>query len=305
MTQSPSPRTPCRPARSSAPISAKPSWPAVQDLGGENRHENLVWPPHKTDNTQKDQQSANRPRAQHKPESLDDRVEPRPRVFGGRLISDSDHHEADDHGKKADGVQKETPRFPDRRDQHTGNCRPDDSGSVHHRRIQRDRVHKVVAPDHLDNEGLANGNIESAYYSKQTCEQNDVPALNAIRKRERREQDCEYHRRYLHNDERPAPRMAVGERTAHRRKQEDRKLRRETHYAEHRGRSRQSIDEPRLRYGLHPGPGQRYDLPEKVQTIIAMAKRPQCHSQSRFSHRRFNYNSTCPNYRTFYFTSNA
>ena len=48
----------------------------------------------------------------------------------------------------------------DRADDQAGDRRPDDPGAVEHRRIERDRVADVLAPDHLDRERLADRHVD-------------------------------------------------------------------------------------------------------------------------------------------------
>ena len=73
------------------------------------------------------------------------------RRAGGADARRHRHHEQPgDDGEIAHAVQKETPAFADDRDEMPGDRRTDDARAVDHRGIERDGVHQVLAPDHLE-----------------------------------------------------------------------------------------------------------------------------------------------------------
>ena len=60
--------------------------------------------------------------------------------------------QGDDHGQVRDRVDEEGRADAERTDRDAGHRRPDDTRAVEHRRVERDRVAHVLAPDHLDRE---------------------------------------------------------------------------------------------------------------------------------------------------------
>ena len=94
------------------------------------------------------------------------------------------HCQADDHGDVAYGVGGKAPAFAHLCHQNSGDRRADDARSIEHRGIQRDGVHQVLFADHVDEERLTSGNIESVHHSEQSCEHEDVPNLHAPAQRE-------------------------------------------------------------------------------------------------------------------------
>src|ERR1700676_162261 len=77
----------------------------------------------------------------------------------GRALH-SHHQQSDDYGDVAHAIGEETPAFSDLRDQNSSNGRTDDAGAVEHGRVQGDGVHQIFFTYHVDEEGLAAGNVE-------------------------------------------------------------------------------------------------------------------------------------------------
>ncbi|OGP54726.1 MAG: hypothetical protein A2Y65_11335 [Deltaproteobacteria bacterium RBG_13_52_11] len=64
--------------------------------------------------------------------------------------------------------------------------------------------------------------------------------------------------------------MPIGKSTAEGREQKNRKLSRECNESEQDCRARQPIDKPRLGHRLHPGAGERNELPAEEEPVIPM-----------------------------------
>ena len=68
--------------------------------------------------------------------------------------------------RKLSRVDDEGRRDAERADRQPGDGRPDDPGAVEHRRVERDRVADVLAPDHLDRERLADRHVDGVDASR-------------------------------------------------------------------------------------------------------------------------------------------
>jgi hypothetical protein len=69
--------------------------------------------------------------------------------------------------------------------------------------------------------------------------------------------------------------MPISKNTADGREQKNRKLSSEGNKAEQDGRAGQAIDKPRLRHRLHPGAGERNELPAEEEPIISILECPE------------------------------
>src|SRR5208282_5989739 len=88
-----------------------------------------------------------------------------------------------------------------------------------------------------------------------------------------REREGAQHEQDLGRDYQAAAIEAVDNYTGEQTDQQDWGELSERYNAEHRGRVRQLQHQPRLGGALHPGAGQRGELAEEIETIVAMAKR--------------------------------
>ena len=119
-------------------------------------------------------------------------------------------HQTDDDGDVADGIGGKAPAFADFRHQNSGDGGADDARTVEHRGIQGDGVHQIFFADHVNEEGLASGNIEGVDDSEQGREHKDVPDLDASGQRKDSQNAGENHGGGLSGDDEPL-RLAVAE----------------------------------------------------------------------------------------------
>ena len=122
---------------------------------------------------------------------------------------------------------------------------------------------------------MASGDVEGVHDAQKGSQQGNVPDTDRLREGQEREGQRKDHRRGLGGNDDAVPIVAIGQGAAEGRQHEHRNLSGEAHCPQqHRG-ARKAVDQPGLRDGLHPGAGQRDELPAKEQAKIAMPQRAQ------------------------------
>ena len=96
--------------------------------------------------------------------------------------------------------------------------------------------------------------------------------LHHLAQRQRGKNKRQHHGASLRGDDDAMAIMPVGNRPAYRRQQKDGNLPRESNRSQQQGRSREPVNQPRLRDHLHPGANQRDELAGKEQLEIAMTQ---------------------------------
>ncbi len=91
--------------------------------------------------------------------------------------------------------------------------------------------------------------------------------------RQRGQREGAQHQQDLGRDYQASAIDAINDNSGEQTDQQDRSELREGYYPEHRRRVRQLQHQPRLRGALHPGAGERGELAEEIEAIVAMAQR--------------------------------
>ena len=151
--------------------------------------------------------------------------------------------------------------------------RPDDPGAVEHRRVERDGVADVLAPDELDRERLADRHVDGVGDPEQEGQHQDHPDLDDAGDDEHGEDRGEDHHRDLGRDQDPALGQGVRGDAGEQAEDHDRDELGGRDDAEPDRIVGQLEDEPRLGDLLHPGPDQRDRLAGEEQPVVAMAGR--------------------------------
>jgi hypothetical protein len=193
-------------------------------------------------------------------------------LAGARSAVNLHQQQSDDHGDVADGIGGKAPAFSDSCHQNSGYGWTDDARAVEHRGIQRDGVHQIFFADHVDEEGLAAGDIEGVHHSEEGREHEDMPYLDASGQRERSQNSREDHGSGLSGDDEPLAIDAVGGDSSQGSDDENGKLTGEADASQQERRVRHSIDEPCLGHGLHPGADQGDELSAEKELKVAVAQ---------------------------------
>ncbi len=114
------------------------------------------------------------------------------------------------HGDIADCICEKTPAFANPRHQQACDGRANYARAIEHGRIQRDRVHQVLAADHVDQKRLPRRNVECIHRAKQGRQYDDFPDAHDVRERENCEDERKNHRRNLRADDDAMAIPAVG-----------------------------------------------------------------------------------------------
>ena len=164
------------------------------------------------------------------------------------------------------GVDQKAPAFADAPPPADPRRRTDNPRGVEHRRVQRDRVHQVLAADQLDEERLTRRDVEGVDDPQAGSQREDLPDLDAAGdvSAARAARPSSRHLR-RHHDAVPVARSATVPPTG---QPGSRDLRREPDGAEQRGRSGEPVDQPGLRHRLHPGADERDQLSRDEETIV-------------------------------------
>ena len=180
--------------------------------------------------------------------------------------------QSDNHGDVADGVGCKAPAFADFRDQDSGDGGANDARAIEHRRVESDGVHQVFLADHVDQEGLASGDVEGVDHAEQSGKDKDVRDLDAVGQGEPGEDSGEDHGSDLGGDDEALAIDAVGGDASKGSDEKDRNLAGEAYATEQQRGSREAVDEPCLGYGLHPGANEGDELSAEEELEISMAQ---------------------------------
>ena len=145
--------------------------------------------------------------------------------------------------------------------------------AVEHRGVERNRIQQIFAPHHFDQKRLPRRHVECVHRAQQRRERNDFPHADASGERQRRQRERQHHRRRLRRDHHALARPPVGHESRQRREQKNGNLAHEAEHAEQHRRSRQPVNQPRLRDRLHPRADQRNNLSAEKKLEISMLQR--------------------------------
>ena len=184
------------------------------------------------------------------------------------------HRQGDDDSDIRRGVDVEAQRDSERLDQDRTDGRPDDSRAVHHDTVEAHRVREILAPHHLEHEGLPGGVVNDVHEAQQQRhEVHDPHGVHAGG-----HDDAERERKDAGRDLRAVQELAlveaVGEHAAPGAQQQHRQ---ELERGDQTERGpvvvRQVQDEHGLRELLHPRSADRDDLTDEVEAVVAVVQR--------------------------------
>ena len=156
------------------------------------------------------------------------------------------------------------------------------SCTVHNRGIECDGVSQMGSiGNHFHQKGLPDWDVKRIDQSQKEPESHQFPDDVTFRMNHDQDQNRLDHREKLRDEECSMPIPAICSNACEWREQQHRDLVREANQSQEKRRGGQSIEQPRHRHLLHPGPDQRDPLPQQKQSIIAMhqcaTQRFQCH----------------------------
>jgi hypothetical protein len=192
---------------------------------------------------------------------------------GNHAHGDIHLRQAPDYSQEADAVKEEASADAKPRDQQSRGCWTEHACAVEHHRVERDRVGEIVVTHHLDHERLAPGHVERSDGAVEGRQRNHVSDPNGAGPGQCGERERAQHQQDLGRDDQSPPIEAVYHYTGKQADQKDWRELGECHYAEPGSRVGQLQHQPRLRGALHPGAGQRSELAEEIEPIIAMTQR--------------------------------
>ena len=184
------------------------------------------------------------------------------------------HEQTRDHRDVAGAVGKKAPAFAKLRHQYAPHRRPYNARPIEHRRVQRNGVHQVLFADHLHQERLPSGQVESIHHAQQSRQHKHMRDLDAMAQHQGRKHQREQHGRRLRGKDDAAAIVTVGNDSTDGREQKYRDLPRKPNRSQQQPRSGHPVNQPRLRHALHPRAGQRNQLSGKEELKIAVAQRP-------------------------------
>ena len=115
--------------------------------------------------------------------------------------------QAEDDRNIAEPVEEKTSSDSDYADQDAGDGGPDHARAVEDHRVERDRVGQILAPDHLDHEGLACRHVKSRHQAVHRGQYDHVLDPHRAGPGKRRQDERAQHQQHLGGDDQPA---AVG-----------------------------------------------------------------------------------------------
>ena len=247
---------------------------AVEDVGGEDRHEHGEGHAHHADDADEEQQRADRREAEGVAQAVPQLAQHGPSLAASRRPRLDPHRgEGGDDRDVAEAVQQEHDSLADEGDHEPGHRRARQPRGVEDRRVEGDRVGQIVAPPHhLDEERLARGDVDAVDEAEEHAEDEDVGDGGPAREHEGRQHQRLDHGQDLGADHDAAAVGAVGPYAGQRREKQARELAREAHQTEEERRAGHAIDEPAERHLLHPRTGQRDHLATQEQAEIPVAE---------------------------------
>ena len=245
----------------------------MQHVGGHHRHQHRVGHAHEADQRQQQQDGADG----REPEGVADPVgqlgqHPPPDRRGGRG-QEPHHQQRGDHRHVREPVEQEAPALAGQRHQHAGHRRPHEARSVHHRRVQGDRVRQVGAIlHHVHHEGLARGGVERVHDPLDQAEQQDVRDGDHAGERQPRQGERLRHRQHLRGDEHAVAAPAVHPDAGERREHEGGDLAGKADEAERGGRAGEAVDQPARGHARDPGAHEREPLAGEEEPVVAVGQ---------------------------------
>ncbi len=175
----------------------------------------------------------------------------------------------------AEAVDEEAISFTDRGNHNARQRWSNQPGPIHHRRVERDRVPKILfVLYHLHKERLPSRHIECVNQPLQYTQRDDLVDRNQLRQR----QPCQRQRlqpsQSLSPYKQPSAVHPFNQNARERRKHEGQDLPGKSHHPEQHRRVRQPPHQPARRQPRHPRANQRDTLPGNKQFEVAVLQRP-------------------------------
>ena len=180
--------------------------------------------------------------------------------------------QGDDDGHVGKGVQEEAQRQADQGDQPPGQGRADDAAGVHHHAVQAHRVGQVLGRDHLGHEALSGGVVDQRDQAEQEGQDVDRPQRDEAGGGQDPQDQGQDPGRGLGEHGQAALVEPVGDHPAPRPGDQERHELEGDDRPEGHPAPGQPQDEPGLGHGLHPGSGDRDDLPGEVPAVVVVAQ---------------------------------
>ncbi len=177
-----------------------------------------------------------------------------------------------EHGDKTEAIEKETPTFANPHDRETSDGGANNAGTIKDGRVKSNRVRQILFANHLNEEGLAYGDVEGIDDADQERDDDEMPLLDEVREGKHRQEKSEDHRAGLRDDDASVAIVAIADVATHPSQEKHGDLIGETEDAEHGYGTGEAIDKPLLSSGLHPGADQGNELTDNEKLKVAVLK---------------------------------
>lgn len=188
-------------------------------------------------------------------------------------LGGADEHECDDHRQVARGVEDEALADAEGGDHDAADRRPDRPCRIDDHAVQRDRIGDVTRAHHLHHERLAARVVDGGHRPEPCGDGIHHPEFDHTREGENAEGEREHSGERLREHDQLALLEAVGDHPSVGSEQQCRQELHRHHRAERGAAAGEFEHEPSLREALHPRAGERDDLAEEVQAVVAKAQR--------------------------------
>ena len=243
--------------------------PAVEHLARHQRERHLELPGQRADHRDHEERDEQFRRAPHVTQALPDLPLLPADPFGREQLGAAHRGQRDQHRAERERVAGEAQREPDSRGDHPAERGPEHAGHVHGDRIERDLVRQVLGRDHLGDEALPGRVVEDVDEAERQGQQVDDPEPDAVRADGDGEDPREQPGQRLGHVQHPLPVQPVREHAADRAEQEHGQEPGRAGQAELGSAVGQVEHEEGLHDALHPGPGNRDQLTEEEQPVVA------------------------------------
>ena len=193
--------------------------------------------------------------------------------FGREQLGAAHRGQRDQHRAERQRVEGEAQGEPDGRGDHPAERGAEHAGHVHGHRVEGDRVRQVSGRDHLGNEALPGRVVEDVDEAEREGQQVDDPEPDAVRADGDGEDPREQPGQGLRDVQHPLAVHPVREHAADRAEQEHGQEPGRAGEAELGSAVGQVEHDEGLRDALHPGPGDRDQLAEEEQPVVALVQR--------------------------------
>ncbi len=180
--------------------------------------------------------------------------------------------ESTEDAEEADRIHAEDPGRPGRREEHTGDRRPDEAGNLKREAVQRDRALEVLRRDRSGQHGLEGREAERSERPADEGEQAHEEDRQVVRGPEDGERDGNAHVPALEEEEDLPAVEVVGEHSGREGEEEVRDRVEETDDPERRRRAAEQKDDVAEGARLHPAPREGEQHPAEVDLESPMAK---------------------------------